>query len=495
MNRRDDAAAAAPASSEGTPSAFNDAGPATTTPGNDEQSAQHGKRAIVVASVLGALVVGGLLVDSVHTPSKAGVPAPEASRTAVPQDPFVDFEARQRMEAARLESEKQKKLAQEKARQQSRQQDMRDAAPGIMGPASSAPRSAEDEAREAARIDDLKHALAAVRSKEMLVSGARERPPQVADARGSVQANATNLRNGSNAPAANTGGTPNGIAGGSDSGSTLARLRLAIDRVRGGSANASGTGSPGSDAVQFVRDLRGPEASGTVVGQSATARRERGDAQRPGEYLIPVGTVMSAVLDMELNSDWEGRWRAMVTRDVYDLSQDVILIPKGTRVLGTSARPKPVNEAINERMALVAQWLVLPNGARIDLSRSAMLDGGGIAAIEGDVNHHYLATLGGVVAYGVIAGWGASQAAKSVDNSPAGVAAAVIGGGRTAGAEIALGLADIGKRVASRYLNLVPTITIKPGTPVNIFLDDEMLLNAWAPIDEFAPAVTAPAMR
>jgi len=185
----------------------------------------------------------------------------------------------------------------------------------------------------------------------------------------------------------------------------------------------------------------------------------------------------------------------MVTRDIYDLSQEVILIPKGTRVLGTAARPKPVNEAINERMALAAQWLVLPNGARIDLSRTAALDGAGIAAIEGDVNRHFLATLGGVVAYGVIAGWGAREAVKSVDSNPVASVAVVPLGGRTAGAEIALGLADIGKRVASRYLNLVPTITIRPGTPMNIFLDDEMYLSAWAPIDEFAPAVATPAMR
>jgi type IV secretory pathway VirB10-like protein len=259
---------------------------------------------------------------------------------------------------------------------------------------------------------------------------------------------------------------------------TLTRLRQVMDRVRGG----------------YARDLSGAEAAQAVVGQSATARRERGEAApREGEYLVPVGTVMAAVLDMEINSDWEGRWRAMITRDVHDLGQDVILIPKGTRVLGTSVRPKPVNEAINERMALVAQWLVLPNGARIDLNRSTMLDGAGVAALEGDVNRHFLATLGGVVAYGVIGGWGAAQAAKAARDD-VGTAAiyGAIGGGRSAGAEIAHGLSDIGKRVASRYLNLVPTITIKPGASMNIFLDDEMYLDAWAPIDEFAPAVHQP---
>ena len=67
--------------------------------------------------------------------------------------------------------------------------------------------------------------------------------------------------------------------------------------------------------------------------------------------------------------------------------------------------------------------------------------------------------------------------------------------GRDAGAEIAAGLADVGRRVASRYLNLVPTIVVKPGTPMNVFLDDELFLRAWAPIDEFAPAVAPQSMR
>jgi type IV secretion system protein TrbI len=223
------------------------------------------------------------------------------------------------------------------------------------------------------------------------------------------------------------------------------------------------------------------------VGQSGSARRSGGDKQaREGEYLLPVGSVLSGVLDMELNSDWEGRWRALLVRDVYDAKQQVILLPKGTRILGTTVRAKAaVNEAINERMAMAANWLVLPNGARIDLSRSGTLDAAGVGAIEGDVNRHFLAQLGGVVAYGVIGGLGAVSAVNKM-GSAAGSDAVGLSLGRSAGGEVAAGLVGIGQRVASRYLNLVPTITVKPGTPMTIFLDDEIFLNAWAPIDDVA---------
>lgn len=473
------------------PAAFGD----TVTPGaapaaGDEQSAQHGKRALMVAVLLGGLVVGGLLVDAFRTPATPAQAVDTQPKPAASQDAFIDFEAKQRMEAARLEAERQRRAAADAQRGVRPREDVVDGAPR--------PKTPEQELRDAARLEDLKRALAAVKSQDMVIERAREEVAAEAAPGGAAGAGA---------------GTGAGARAGGRADASLSRLRQAIDRVKGGggsrgaapaeaggvgggSVSAEGAGGGGrwlgAAASPFARDIPGSQAASTVVGQSATRRRERGEPPGPGEYLVPVGTVMSAILDMEVNSDWEGRWRAMIARDIYDINQDVVLIPKGTRVLGTSVRPKPVNEAINERMALAAQWLVLPNGARIDLSRSSMLDAGGVAAIDGDVNRHFLATLGGVVAYGVIGGWGAAEAVKRTDSNTAVAAASVIGGGRTAGAEIALGLADIGKRVASRYLNLVPTITIEPGTPMNVFLDDEMVLRAWAPIDEFAPAVARP---
>lgn len=466
----------APPASAGAPQPFADSVPPTQPPGADEQVSQHGKRVVIVGAVLGGLIVGGLLVDSLRSPPKPAAPPVADAGKAPPQDPFVDFEAKQRVEAARLETERQKKLALERARAEAQ----REAPPP---PSAAAPRSPEQDLRETARMEDLKRSLAAVSSHEMLVSNPRgPRDPKEAPRRtgaGAAGVPATGTAAAGSVAAAAVGADAQAVP----SQSTLTRLRQAIDRVRGSA----------DDAPRFVRDLGGAQASGAVVGQTATARREKGDAQREGEYLVPVGTVMAAVLDIEVNSDWEGRWRALIARDIYDLNQDVILIPKGSRVLGTSARPKPVNEAINERMALIAQWLVLPNGARIDLSRSAMLDGAGVAALEGDVNRHFLATLGGVAAYGVIGGLAATRAVRSTSNDT-NLAVSVLAG-RDAGAEIAAGLADVGRRVASRYLNLVPTIVVKPGTPMNVFLDDELFLRAWAPIDEFAPAVAPQSMR
>jgi Bacterial conjugation TrbI-like protein len=434
-------------------------GAANTHPKGDEKSAQHGKRAMWVALALGGLVIGGLLVDSlrsgINTDTKAKPEEPQAVSPG--RDPFDDFEARQRAELARLEAERRKRLVANQTE-------------AVAQAASANALSPEEELRQAFRLEELKRGLAAVRSTSMITSGS--------PAGATVRTAGLDSRGGGD-----TGGKAE---------ATLSKLRQAIDRARGGGGGAGAGGGGGiteglsNVGASFARELQGAQASSAIVGQSASARRAGGERQaRDGEYLLPVGSVLSGVLDMEINSDWEGRWRALLIRDVYDTTQQVILLPKGTRILGTTVRAKPVNEAINERMALAANWLVLPNGARIDLSRSGTLDASGVGAIEGDVNRHFLAQIGGVVAYGVIGGVGAAKAAASVGNAGGELAALSLG--RSAGAEIASGLVGIGQRVAARYLNLVPTITIKPGTPMTIFLDDEMYLNAWAPVDDVMP--------
>jgi type IV secretory pathway VirB10-like protein len=432
--------------------------PADATSKTDEKVAQHGKRAFMVGSILIGLIVGGLLVDSIFNPRKPPAARKVEERAvANNSDPFADFDAKQKLELANLESERKKKLKQQ-------------AVVSAAVAASAPPRTPEEELRELARLEDVKRGLVALRSTDMISSSNR---------RGEARAGA-----GAGAGADGSSGGPN-----SQAEATLAQLKQAIVRARAGGGPAGAGASRGGDepASGFSRDLQGAEASAAIVGQAGAARRERGEGQRRGEMLLPVGSVLSAVLDLEVSSDWEGRWRAMLTRDVYDSTREFILLPKGTRILGTTAKLKPVNEAINERMALAARWAVLPNGARIDLSRTGTLDASGVGALEGEVNRHFLAQIGGVAAYGVIGGIGAVAAGKAAG----GTDPTQVSLGSTAGAEVAAGLVEIGKRVAGRYLNLVPTILVKPGTAMSIFMDDELYLLPWAPVDDSFTASSA----
>ena len=125
----------------------------------DERASQHGKKAKILASVLAGLVVTGLLADGLWNsrkrPEKSSQVSDAAPKT-VTQDPFVDFEARQKAEATKLAVEHQKTAATPSVETTELQERVEAS-------------SAEQKVREEARLEDLKHALAAVRSQEMVV--------------------------------------------------------------------------------------------------------------------------------------------------------------------------------------------------------------------------------------------------------------------------------------------------------------------------------------
>lgn len=186
---------------------------------------------------------------------------------------------------------------------------------------------------------------------------------------------------------------------------------------------------------------------------------------------LPVGTVIKAALDQTIMSDYANSpYKAHVTHDVYDAEYETILIPKGTAIDGRALTLTNINEPIQARMGLTTNWLILPNGNRIDLTKAAVLDNSGIGAIKDDVDYHFLAQFLGVAAYAVIS--------SETENSTS--------SGFTGTTDIQ---GDIGQSMrqqfaplASRYLGLKPTITLGVGTPITVYIEDEIILEPWGTI-------------
>lgn len=197
------------------------------------------------------------------------------------------------------------------------------------------------------------------------------------------------------------------------------------------------------------------------------------EGPKPGQKLIPTGHVISAVLNDKLVSDYDGPFRALVTHDVYDIDKQAILIPKGAKVIGRTARITNVNEPIQARMGLTVNWMVLPDGKRISFDKSAGLDHDGIAAIKDQVNRHLVAQFLGVAAFAVLSG--STERNTFEDRSFTG--------------DVGAGFRDQFAPLAEKYLNLVPTITLRPGHPIKIFLEDDVYAFPWKSLDQ--PFVSA----
>lgn len=202
--------------------------------------------------------------------------------------------------------------------------------------------------------------------------------------------------------------------------------------------------------------------------ESITVGRPRSEAKpKLGQKLMPTGSIIAAVLDQELMSDYTGPFRALTTHDVYDVTEKYIIIPKGSRITGRSLRITNVNEPIQARMGLTVRWLVLPNGKRITFEKHvAALDQGGVPATKGGVNYHFIAQFLGVAAYAMLSAE-TSRSGNGLENDT------------TFAGDVGESLREQFAPLAAKYLSLVPTITLKSGTPLKIFIEDDIYAYPW----------------
>jgi type IV secretory pathway VirB10-like protein len=188
---------------------------------------------------------------------------------------------------------------------------------------------------------------------------------------------------------------------------------------------------------------------------------------KPGQKLIPTGTVISGVLDQQLISDYAGPFRGLITHDVYDVTSNYILIPKGSRITGRCLRISNVNEPIQARMGLTVTWLVLPDGKRISFERRvAALDQAGVPALKDQVNYHFLAQFLGVMAYAILSSETSREGSGWANDD-------------TFEGDLGNSMREQFAPLAAKYLNLVPTITLRTGTPLKIFLEDDVYAYPW----------------
>jgi type IV secretion system protein TrbI len=178
------------------------------------------------------------------------------------------------------------------------------------------------------------------------------------------------------------------------------------------------------------------------------------------------GTVLETVLTNRLDGAFSGPVNCMVTADIYSHNGQHVLIPQGSRVLGEAKR---VDAFGQERLAVVFHRLIMPDGYTASLDHFRGLNQIGETGLNDQVNHHYLQIFGVSIAIGAIAGL--SQA-----NTGYGTAASAADAYRQG---VAGSLSQSSLRILDRYLNVLPTVTIREGQRVKVYLADDLLLPAY----------------
>lgn len=184
-------------------------------------------------------------------------------------------------------------------------------------------------------------------------------------------------------------------------------------------------------------------------------------------YVVFEGTTIDTVLVNRLDGEFSGPLKVMVTNPVYSQDRQHILIPEGSFILGDVQKVAGLGQ---KRLAVAFHRLLMPDGYSVDLDQFRGLDQAGATGLKDKVNHHYAAIFGASIALGVIAG------ATQATNLNQGYNQT---GSEAYRAGIASGLSQSGANVLDRFINIPPTITIREGHRIKVYITQDMLLPAY----------------
>ena len=172
------------------------------------------------------------------------------------------------------------------------------------------------------------------------------------------------------------------------------------------------------------------------------------------------GSFLEAVLVTELSGDFPGPVLANVSVPFYSADRQRVLIPRGARVVGSVAA---VAGADQERLAVAFHRIIWPDGRSVSLEFNG-LNQIGESALKDAVNRHYFSMFAAAGAVGILSGL------TAIGSNP-------YAGGRAgfqAGAS--QGLGETAVRILDRFLNRLPTITIRAGHRLRIWFTGDVLV-------------------
>jgi type IV secretion system protein TrbI len=183
-------------------------------------------------------------------------------------------------------------------------------------------------------------------------------------------------------------------------------------------------------------------------------------------YVVQAGSVIAAALTTGMRSDLPGEVTAQVTENVYDSPTGrYLLIPQGAKLIGTYDSQVAFGQ---ERLLLVWTRLMLPNGGSIVLERQPAADRQGFNGLQDEVDQHWGRLFMGA-ALSTVIGIGAELGSNANDSA---IASALRQGTGNS-------LSQTGQQITQRNLNIQPTLTIRPGFPVRVIINRDLVLAAW----------------
>ncbi|WP_446741926.1 TrbI/VirB10 family protein [Silvibacterium acidisoli] len=184
-------------------------------------------------------------------------------------------------------------------------------------------------------------------------------------------------------------------------------------------------------------------------------------------YVVFEGTSIDTVLVNRLDGEFAGPLKVMVTNPIYSQDRQHMLVPEGTFILGDVQKVGGLGQ---KRLAVTFHRMLMPDGYSVDLDQFHGLDQAGATGLKDKVNNHYVEIFGASIALGIISGAAEATNANQGYNET---------GSEAYKQGISSSLAQSGATVLDRFINIPPTITIREGHRIKVYITQDMLLPAY----------------
>ena len=186
-------------------------------------------------------------------------------------------------------------------------------------------------------------------------------------------------------------------------------------------------------------------------------------------FVVQAGTIIPAALITGIRSDLPGQITAQVTENIYDSPTGrARLIPQGARLIGIYDSQVAFGQS---RVLLVWTRLIMPNGRSVVLERQAGADAAGYSGLEDEVDNHWGALFKAAL-LSTLLGVGSELGSTTGTGGNSDVITALRRGSSDS-------LNQTGQKVVQRNLNIQPTLTIRPGFPVRVIVNRDLVLEPY----------------
>jgi len=202
-----------------------------------------------------------------------------------------------------------------------------------------------------------------------------------------------------------------------------------------------------------TREVYNPAAAPSNLSSAAAAKT----------YILFEGTILEAVLLTRLDGQFTGPVECLLTNDVFSHDRQHLLIPAGSRILGETRKVDAFGQT---RLAVLFHRLIMPDGFSLSLDQFKGLNQAGDASLRDQVNNHYLRIFGVSMAIGALGAVAQSGTAGPLTAS----------GTDVTRQGFAQSTAQSSAQILNKFLNILPTVTIREGHRVKVYLSGDLAL-------------------